>query len=162
MSDICWIEGSPPVTLAIVLRPQGGEWLADELARMKRGGIQTLVSLLEEEEAGWLGLDREPALAKQAGMEFVSFPIPDTQVPPHRAAFRQFVVGLANRLRHGECIGVHCRGSIGRSTVTAAATLIHLGWKAEVALTAIERARGCPVPDTEEQRRWILAYEARP
>jgi protein-tyrosine phosphatase len=162
MSDICWIEGSPPVTLAIVLRPRGGEWLADELARMKRGGIQTLVSLLEEEEAGWLGLDREPALAKQAGMEFVSFPIPDTQVPPHRAAFRQFVVGLANRLRHGECIGVHCRGSIGRSTVTAAATLIHLGWKAEVALTAIERARGCPVPDTEEQRRWILAYEARP
>jgi len=162
MSDICWIEGNPPVTLAIVLRPQGGRWLADELARLSRGGIQSLVSLLEIDEAGWLGLEQEPALAGQAGMEFVSFPIPDTQVPPNRAAFREFVSGLANRLRHGERVGVHCRGSIGRATVTAAATLIHLGWKAEAALAAIERARGCPVPDTEEQRRWILAYEALP
>jgi protein-tyrosine phosphatase len=162
MSDICWIEGNPPVMLAIVLRPRGGEWLGDELARMKRGGIQTLVSLLEEEEAGWLGLAEEPELAARAGMDFVSFPIPDTQVPPNRAAFRQFVVELANRLRHGERIGVHCRGSIGRSTITAAATLIHMGWKADAALAAIQQARGCPVPDTVEQKRWILAYEARP
>jgi protein-tyrosine phosphatase len=162
MSDICWIEGNPPATLAIVLRPRGGEWLGDALAQMRRGGIQTLVSLLEEEEAGWLGLENEPALAEQVGMEFVSFPIPDTQIPPDRPAFRQFVTGLANRLRHGERIGVHCRGSIGRSTVVAATTLIHLGWKPDVALAAIAKARGCPVPDTEEQRHWILAYEARP
>lgn len=162
MSDICWIEGNPPVTLAIVLRPQGGKWLADEMTRLKRGGIQTLVSLLEIDEAGWLGLEDEGALAEQAGIEFLSFPLPDTHVPPHRAAFRQFVAGLASRLRHGERIGVHCRGSIGRATVTAAATLVHLGWKADAALAAIESARGCPVPDTEEQRRWILAYEARP
>ncbi|HUH63421.1 MAG TPA: hypothetical protein VLZ50_10505 [Terracidiphilus sp.] len=162
MTDICWIEGNPPVTLAIVLRPRGGDWLADEMGRIRRSGIQMLVSLLEDEEAGWLGLEDEPALAEQAGMEFASFPIRDTQVPPDRAAFRHFVAGLANRLRHGERIGVHCRGSIGRSTVMAAATLIHIGWKADAALTAIERARGCAVPDTEEQRRWILAYEARP
>ncbi len=162
MTEICWIEGDPPVTLAIVLRPRGAEWLAEELARLRHGGIQTLVSLLEAGEAEWLGLGLEPDLAEQAGMEFLSFPIPDTQVPPDRAAFRQFVTGLANRLRHGERIGVHCRGSIGRSTVTAAATLVHLGWKPAVALAAIERARGCSVPDTEEQRNWILAYEARP
>ena len=162
MTDIRWIEGKPPVTLGIVLRPRGGEWLEDELARIQRGGIQTLVSLLEDDEAGWLGLEQEPALAKQVGMDFVSFPIPDTQVPPDRAAFHQFAAGLASRLRHGEHIGVHCRGSIGRSTITAAAILIHMGWKANAALAAIEQARACPVPDTEEQRRWILAYEARP
>ncbi len=162
MSDVCWIDGNPPVTLAIVLRPRGGEWLAKELERMHRGGIQTLVSLLEEEEARWLGLEEEPARAKEAGMEFLSFAIPDTQVPPNRSVFREFIASLANRLRHGERIGIHCRGSIGRSTITAAATLIHLGWKADAALDAIEKARGCSVPDTEEQRRWILAYEARP
>lgn len=162
MSDIFWIEGNPAATLAIVLRPRGGEWLKDELARIQHGGIETLVSLLELDEAAWLGLAEEPELAAQAGMEFISFPIPDTQLPANRAAFREFVTGIANRLRHGERVGVHCRGSIGRSSITAAAALIHLGWKPHAALTAIQKARGCQVPDTEEQQRWILDYGAWP
>ncbi len=45
---------------------------------------------------------------------------------------------------------------------TAACTLIHLGWKAKDALAAIQAARGCVVPDTEEQMRWILKYKAQP
>lgn len=162
MNDIFWIEGNPPVTLAVVLRPRGGEWLEDEMRKMKRGGIDTLVSLLEEDEAAWLGLAEESSLAEQVGLEFLSFPIPDTQIPLNRAEFREFVAGLVNRLRRGERIGIHCRGSIGRSTVTAAAALIHLGWKPQTALAAIQKARGCAVPDTEEQQRWILAYESRP
>jgi protein-tyrosine phosphatase len=162
MNEIFWIDGNPAPTLAIVLRPRGGEWLADEMLKFKRGGIETLVSLLEEDEAAWLGLAQEPDLAERAGIEFLSFPIPDTQIPPNRAQFREFVAGLVNRLRHGERIGIHCRGSIGRSTVTAAAALIHLGWKPQTALNAIERARGCAVPDTEEQQLWILNYETRP
>jgi protein-tyrosine phosphatase len=162
MNEIFWIDGNPAPTLAIVLRPRGGEWLEDEILKFKRGGIETLVSLLEEDEAAWLGLAQESDLAERAGIEFLSFPIPDTQIPPNRAQFREFVAGLVNRLRHGERIGIHCRGSIGRSTVTAAAALIHLGWKPQTALSAIERARGCAVPDTEEQQRWILNYETRP
>jgi hypothetical protein len=43
----------------------------------------------------------------------------------------------------------------------AASILIHLGWKPLQALKAIGAARGCPVPDTPEQRNWILAYEAQ-
>ncbi|MGB6691380.1 MAG: hypothetical protein WBE76_26395 [Terracidiphilus sp.] len=162
MKDIFWIDGNPPVTLAIVLRPRGQDWLEDELRKMKSGGIDTLVSLLEVDEAAWLGLAEEPKLAERAGLAFLSFPIPDTQIPSDHAEFREFVAGLVNRLRHGERIGIHCRGSIGRSTVTAAAALIHLGWKPQTALNAIERARGCAVPDTEEQQRWILDYESRP
>jgi protein-tyrosine phosphatase len=83
-------------------------------------------------------------------------------VPANVTTFRAFVAGLADRLRAGERIGVHCRGSIGRSTVTAACTLIHLGWKAKDALAAIQAARGCVVPDTTEQQRWILKYKAQP
>jgi len=37
--------------------------------------------------------------------------------------------------------------------------LIHLGWKPAAALAAIEKVRGCPVPDTQEQQAWILLYE---
>jgi len=37
-----------------------------------------------------------------------------------------------------------------------AAVLVELGWDASRALPLIEQARGCIVPDTEEQRLWIL------
>jgi protein-tyrosine phosphatase len=158
MTEIFWIEGNPPPSLAIVLCPRGLKWLEDELRRMKRGGVQTLVSLLEEDEAAWLGLVQEGEIATRQGMTFLSFPIPDTHVPDDPAAFGEFVPGLVSRMRHGERIGMHCRGSIGRATVTAAAALIHLGWKPSAALAAIEKARGCPVPDTQEQKEWILHY----
>jgi protein-tyrosine phosphatase len=159
-SDIFWIDGEPPPGLAIVLRPRGGDWLEDELHRLKRGGIETLVSLLEDEEASELGLVEEGTLARKSGLSYLSHPIPDRHVPPDTAAFRHFVTGLAERLRRGRRIGVHCRGSIGRATITAASALIHLGWMPETALTAIETARGCTIPDTPEQRDWILRYKA--
>ena len=160
MSDIFWIDGDPAPGLAIVARPRGTDRLDDEMLRLKRGGIDTLVSLLERREAEWLGLEDEQTAAEKVGIGFLSHPIPDTQVPISLAGFRAFVRDLADRLRKGERIGVHCRGSIGRATVTAACTLIHLGWKPADALVAVEATRGCPVPDTEQQRAWIMAYEA--
>ncbi|MGD0901743.1 MAG: hypothetical protein ABR924_02265 [Terracidiphilus sp.] len=162
MNDIFWIKGNPPAPLAIVLRPRGDEWLEDELLGMRRGGIQTLVSLLEEDEAMLLGLADEAPIAEHVGLKFLSYPIPDTEIPSNVAAFQTFAAGLANRLRAGEQIGVHCRGSIGRATVTAACALIHLGWSPQAALAAIQAARGCMVPDTQEQEDWILRYKARP
>jgi protein-tyrosine phosphatase len=160
--DIFWIQSDPPVPLAIVMKPRPGDWLEDDLIRMKRDGIQTLVSLLEKDEADMLALGEEGTLAKKIGMQFLSHPIPDVHVPPNFAAFQKFVADLANRLVKGEQIGVHCRGSIGRATVTAAATLIHLGWAPRAALAAIQAARGCTVPDTREQEDWILSYKAHP
>jgi protein-tyrosine phosphatase len=162
VSEVFWIQGNPPPPLAIVLCPRGDYLLKDALRYIRQCRVETLVSLLEEDEAAWLGLAEEGPLVGQLGLQFLSFPIPDVHVPPNAAAFRRFIEGLADRLRTGERIGVHCRGSIGRSTVTAACALIHLGWQPQAALEAIAAARGCAVPDTEEQRRWILSYEAKP
>ena len=109
MNDLFWIKGlageSAP-NLAIVLRPRGDDWLETELIRMKQRGIDTVVSLLEPEEADMLGLTEEQALAEKIGMQFLSFPIPDTHVPSDTAAFRGFVSGLADRARTGERIQV--------------------------------------------------------
>ena len=157
MDEVFWIEGNPATGLAIVLCPRGDWRIEDEMLRMRRGGVETVVSLLEPDEASMLGLAQEGPAAQKAGMRFVSFPIPDVHVPPHGGRFRTFVSDLSERLRAGERIGMHCRGSIGRATVTAACTLVHLGWTPADALKAIEKARGLPVPDTEEQRRWILS-----
>jgi protein-tyrosine phosphatase len=128
---------------------------------MKRDGIDTLVSLLEDDKAAMLDLGDEGLLAEQIGMQFLSYPIPDVHVPPNTAIFKTFVVELANRLRAGQRIGLHCRGSIGRATVTASCTLIQLGWTPRSALAAVSTARGCMVPDTQEQEDWILRYEPR-
>lgn len=160
MAEIFWIEGNPRPDLAVVARPRGDDWLHAEMAELKAGGLDTLVSLIEKREAEWLGLADERRAAEKAGLQFLSFPIQDGTVPKHVADFRWFVNDLALRVRKGERVGVHCQGSIGRATVTAACTLIHLGWTPDAALRAIEEARGCPVPDTEQQERWILAYEA--
>ena len=161
MEDVFWIAGQSATGLAVVLRPHGDELLHDEIAGFRRSGLDTLVSMLEANEAIALGLEREGEFARAHGMDFVSHPIPDTRIPGDEESFRVFVSGLAERLRAGRRVGVHCRGSIGRATLAAACTLIHLGWSAEAALNAVETARGCPVPDTAEQHTWILRYKAQ-
>jgi protein-tyrosine phosphatase len=162
MKNIFWIRGNPPASLAIVLCPPGGHGLRDELLVLKNAGIDTLVSLLEEQETHLFGLSKESQLAEQVGLRFLSFPIRDAHLPPDRAAFRAFAQGLANRLREGEAVGIHCLGSIGRSAVMAACALIHLGWTPHAALAAITTARGVTVPETQEQEDWIMRYKALP
>lgn len=162
MNDILWINSNPPVRLAIVLRPRGGEWLRDEMQRIKEAGVQTLVSMLEPEEAELLGLAEEGHIAEEIGLPFLNYPIPDTKVPHDVPHFRAFVSGLADRLRSGESVGVHCRGCIGRATILAACILMHIGLKPMDAVVAVEAARGCNVPDNSEQLEWILHYKVHP
>lgn len=163
MNDVFWIAGGPkPISgqLAIVMRPRGDDCLQADLLCLKQAGIQTIVSMLESWEAESLGLSRERAASERIGMRFLSYPIPDRDTPSDRVSFDAFVNELALRLQEGERIGVHCRGCIGRSTIMAACSLIKLGWSPRAALRAIQDARGCTVPDTDEQRAWILRYEA--
>ena len=158
VSEIYWIGSKAKVTLAVVSCPRGDDKLKSDLVELKVGGIETIVSMLEPDEAAWLGLRSEEKLAREIGMDFVSFPIPDGNVPFSGSRFDHFVADLVRRVNSGEAVGVHCRGSIGRSTVTAACTLIRLGLGADKALAAVQAARGCPVPDTLAQERWILHY----
>lgn len=159
MENIFWIDSPTQRTgLAVVACPHGGDHLEDELRHLQRQGIETIVSMLEHWEARSLGLGMEDEICEQLGLKFLSFPLPDRSTPSNREEFDSFVTSLARRLQAGEKIGVHCRGCIGRSTVVAACTLVKLGWPSEQALDAIEVARGCAVPDTEEQREFILDF----
>jgi protein-tyrosine phosphatase len=162
LDEVFWIKSNPPVELAIVLRPRGGEWLANEMLRIKRSGVRSLVSLLEPEEAKLLGLEKEGVFAEEAGLRFLNYPIPDTRVPADVEHFRAFVSGVAERLRAGESVGMHCRACIGRSTIMAACTLIHIGLKPLDAVAAVEAARRCRVPENSDQLEWILHYRAKP
>jgi protein-tyrosine phosphatase len=162
IKEVFWIESNPQAQLAVILCPRGRDWLPHEMLRLRRSGIKTVVSLLEPEEAGFLELAEESAAAQKAGLDFLIYPIPDGCVPADEAGFRHFIAGLAERLRNGDSIGVHCRASIGRATVTAACALIELGCKPAAALAAVADARGCEVPNTRGQREWILRYRRQP
>ncbi len=159
--SIFWIGSEPHAPLAVVPCPRGDAYLLEALSELKAGGIHTMVSLLEKEEAEMLGLGLEGPMAEHIGMRYLSYPIRDATVPRNRKEFQSFVVTIADRVTSGENVGVHCRGSIGRATITTACTLIELGWKPADALAAVGAARGCAVPDTFEQECWILDYTAQ-
>jgi len=158
MSRLHWIEIRAPGRIAIMARPRADDWLEIEIGDWKRAGIDMVVSLLEEGEISELGLHREADLCRSSGIEFMSFPIPDRGLPESRAAALQAARALAGGLRGGRSVAIHCRAGIGRSSVVAACALISFGMKAESALALIAAARGLAVPDTDEQRNWVLSF----
>ena len=151
------IAGATRNRIAIVARPRGNDWLCDEITAFSREGVEILVSMLTDEEAEELGLNDESAECAAAGISFVNVAIPDRSVPSDTNAFLGSVEQLVARVRQGRYLAVHCRASIGRSTVLAASILVRLGWDAKTAFDAIEAARGCSVPDTPEQKQWVIS-----
>jgi protein-tyrosine phosphatase len=80
--------------------------------------------MLTSEEAEELGLNLESAECAAAGIRFVNVAIPDRSVPSDRTEFLRSGEELAMRVREGCYLAVHCRASIGRSSVLAASILM--------------------------------------
>jgi len=137
--------------------PRSLEQIEPTVARWRADGIDCVVSLLERSELPGMW-EAETELCDELGIEFVSFPIRDKTVPPALAPFAAMARDLAQRVRQGRAVAIHCRAGIGRSTVMAACVLINLGVEAEIALDMIADARGLEVPETEAQRQWILNF----
>jgi protein-tyrosine phosphatase len=155
-----WIETGNQLRLAIVQRPRGGDWLVDEVDLMKRAGVDVLVSMLEVEEADELGLSAEANACAGAGIVFYSFPVSDRGTPPSAVSFSRFVEGLRREAHAGRSIAVHCRASIGRSSVLLASLLCQEGFTPKEAFRRLSLARGLQVPDTVDQVRWVERFAA--
>ncbi|HJT28204.1 MAG TPA: hypothetical protein VJ784_12405 [Pyrinomonadaceae bacterium] len=156
--DVYWIEGPWPGKLAILARPRGDDWLEDEVEGWKESGVDVVVSLLTSGEESELGLSAEGEIVKRSGLTYVSFPIADYSVPVSRIPMRQLAAELNDQLSQGACIGVHCRQGIGRSSLVAACALVISGESPQSAFERIERARGRSVPDTTEQKEWVISF----
>jgi hypothetical protein len=76
-----WIDAGAGVRLATMARPFGGEKLENELRRIKAGGVDVIVSLLEPLEEIVLELQREDAACAALGLELLRFPVRDHDVP---------------------------------------------------------------------------------
>jgi len=150
-----------PGKLSVMARPRGGEWLPDEIQEWRAVGVSVVVSLLTPAECQELDLVEEAALCRQAGMEFLAFPLADRSVPEPASGADQLIEEMVGYLTAGEHVAIHCRMGIGRSAMMAAATLVAFGQTPEQALTAVAEARGYPVPDTSQQREWVERYATR-
>ena len=156
--EIYWIDGTEPGRLAILARPRGGDWLADEVRGWREAGVDVVVSALTvEEETEW-ELNEEAGLCRKHGLEFVSFPITDRGVPSSEREASELAIQLAGAWNQGRSVGIHCRAGIGRSTLIAASVLLTLGVDFDGAWHRIGAARGRPVPDTPEQKEWVRRF----
>ena len=157
-TKLYWAEGPWLGKLALAARPRGDDWLEDEIASWRREGVDTVVSLLTSQEENDLGLNNEAHYVKARGMQFVSFPIPDREVPDSDTKVAAALEKLDADLASGKNVVVHCRQGIGRTGLIAAGLLGMKGLSPEAAVRSLGTARGVPVPETAEQRRWIDHY----
>lgn len=151
-----WIEGPWRGRLAIMPRPRGGDWLEDEMRSWRVEGVDTVLCLLTEEEIEELELSGEADGCAATGIEFQTFPIEDRGVPVSTKSLLDLVHNLESKLADAKNVVVHCRQGVGRSALLAACILATSGLDVDTAFKRIEAARGAKVPDTEEQKQWVV------
>jgi len=139
----------------------GGAWERDldaDMRVIREWGAAAVVTLIEVHEIAMLGVERLPAAVRDAGMEWLHLPIRDVDVPDSHfeASWASAGGRLANRLRNGERVLVHCRGGLGRTGMVAARLLVEVaGATPQQALDAVREVRPGAV-ETPAQEAWVL------
>lgn len=157
---IFWITQN----LAIMPKPNSDDSLEEDIINFANQKATILVSLLTKEENFELGLQNERQLCEKYAIDFISFPIIDRSVPTERQTIqiRELAKNLIEKMNgildKNEKIIIHCRGGIGRAGMLCSAILIEQGIKPQEAIEKISNTRGLTIPDTEEQKAWIMKY----
>lgn len=154
-TKIHWIDQFPTGKVGIMAKPDGSNFLEDEIKNLSVQHIDTLVSLLEEKEIKELELEEEENYCRQFGINFINFPIRDFSVPEEISQFIILIDDINMRLKNGESIVIHCWMGIGRSSLLAAGILVRNGIEAEKAFELISAERNVKVPETAEQMEWV-------
>jgi protein-tyrosine phosphatase len=155
---IHWINSLESGRLGVMPRPRGGDWLEDEIHSLKMSGVDAVVSLLEQSEITELDIAEEKSFCEANSIAYLSFPIRDRSIPPSKQEAWAFARKLWNLLQGGMNVVIHCRQGVGRSALIAACVLVLGGVSVDEAFERVENARGCSVPDTEEQREWVRRF----
>ena len=160
IAELYWIDGPWAGRLAIAPRPRGGDWLNVDLAAWRGWHVDTVLSLLETNEALQLDLTAEPDACSVYNIEYLNFPIEDRGVPPSLLPGINLLQELDRRLASGQRVLVHCRQGVGRSGMIASGLLVLRGFKVQEAVEVVSKARGVLVPETKEQLAWLSDLSA--
>ena len=157
-TEIHWVHDFQPGRLAIMPCPRGGECLEDEIRFLVNLDVHVLVSLLTRDDALECELTDESELCGRFGLEYLSFPIEDHQIPRSITDVAALVDNLAERLARRKNIAIHCLAGIGRSGLIAACLLTTAGFSPQQAFDKLSRARGFTTPETEQQCQWVIDF----
>ncbi|HLG61432.1 MAG TPA: protein-tyrosine phosphatase family protein [Ktedonosporobacter sp.] len=152
------VQGLSTGKVSIMARPRGGDWLPDEIKDLHTSGVDVLVSLLTDAEVSELDLVEEAACCREQGIQFISFAIVDLSIPSFSEETFQLLRRLKAYLSEGKHVTFHCRAGIGRSSLMAASLLVLTGLTADRAFDLLGQASGYSVPETAEQRAWVVAF----
>jgi hypothetical protein len=136
-------------------------WARDlevDLHRLRQTyGVDTLVCLVEAFELAFMRIPQLSERTRAHGMAFLHHPVVDVSVPGDPVAFRELVADVAQRLRAGEVVAVHCRGGLGRTGLTAACVLVAFGMDPEGAIHLVRQVRPRTI-ETRQQEDYVRAF----
>ena len=126
-------------------------------AALERHGVTRVVSLLALDEIRRKSPDYAEAIgARTLPCAWEALPVPDFGVPADMDEFAALTRRLAEGVRAGERVLIHCGAGIGRTGLLAVCLLLALGLPLPEAAEAV-RAAGAG-PETPGQRRWVEKF----
>ena len=121
-----------------------GSW-KDFESQARACGLAVVVCLTPRDEIDELSPDYARAVLRGgAPYEWLHLPVPNFGVPPDARAFRAAIERIAQRVRGGEAVLMHCAAGMGRTGSAAACVLKALGLPAEEALQRVRAAGSNP------------------
>ena len=111
------------------------------LSDLETAGASCLLCLNGDTELKMRSPEYHAAIhAKSLPLQHLSFPIVDFGTPSNHEGYLAMIRGLAERIRNGEVIAVHCAAGIGRTGLTAASLLMALGLSRDEAIARVGAA----------------------
>lgn len=147
-----------PGALFVSAMPGRFHPIEQAIAQMRRCRIDRVVCLTPEDEVRWKSPDYAEAVRRhELPCPVRFFPIADFGEPHDRHTFVALVRQVADELRQGRRLLVHCAAGFGRTGTVATCVLVSLGVPPDRARETIRAAGARPEFD---MIRWLDGAEA--